>query len=92
MKIAVISDIHGNIDALNRVMDDIRNKECDKIFALGDYAMAGPDPSEVVNFFMRKKNNENLKMINELYPDVNITKNFDELLSKIVSTSFILIT
>lgn len=63
MKIAVISDIHGNMEALTAVMNDIRKNECNKIFALGDYAMAGPEPSDVIQFFMRKKNNPDLHMI-----------------------------
>ena len=63
MKIAVISDIHGNMDALTKVMDDIRKRGCDKIFVLGDYAMAGPEPSEVIDFFMRKKAHPDLRMI-----------------------------
>ena len=45
MKIAVISDIHGNIDALESVLFDIEKENCEKIFCLGDIAMAGPEPS-----------------------------------------------
>ena len=56
MKIAVISDIHGNMEALNAVMEDIRKRECQRIFVLGDYAMAGPEPAETVEYFMRKRN------------------------------------
>jgi len=45
MKIAVISDIHGNIDALESVLNDIEKENCEKIFCLGDIAMAGAEPS-----------------------------------------------
>ena len=45
MKIAIISDIHGNIDALESVLRDIASEDCQKIFCLGDIAMAGPEPS-----------------------------------------------
>ncbi len=45
MKIAIISDIHGNIDALESVLSDIKIENCSKIFCLGDIAMAGPEPS-----------------------------------------------
>ena len=31
MKIAVISDIHGNMEALEAVMSDIEKQQCDKI-------------------------------------------------------------
>lgn len=63
MKIAVISDIHGNMDALEAVMKDIEKKECEKIFALGDYAMAGPEPALTVDWFMEKAKNKNFTLI-----------------------------
>ena len=63
MKIAVISDIHGNMEAVNSVMDDIREQECEKLFVLGDYAMAGPEPQAAVEYFMQKANDENVCMI-----------------------------
>ncbi len=48
MKIAVISDIHGNLDALESVLEKIKQKGCTKIFCLGDIAMAGPEPKETI--------------------------------------------
>ena len=63
MKIAAISDIHGNIDALNAVLDDIKEQNCKQIFILGDYAMAGPEPTKVVDFFMQKEGDPTFKMI-----------------------------
>ncbi len=48
MKIAVISDIHGNLDALNSVLKDIKSENCSKIFCLGDIAMAGPEPIQTI--------------------------------------------
>lgn len=63
MKIAVISDIHGNMEALEAVMQDIDEENCDKIFVLGDYAMAGPQPSEVISWFLKKQNDDKFKMI-----------------------------
>ncbi len=44
MKVAVISDIHGNMQALEPVLSDIDIEKCEKIFCLGDLAMAGPEP------------------------------------------------
>ena len=49
MKIAIISDIHGNIDALESVLRDIEKENCSKIFCLGDLVMAGPEPKETLN-------------------------------------------
>lgn len=63
MKIAVISDIHGNIDALNAVMDSIKEEECEKIFVLGDYAMAGPEPSKTVDWLFKNQFDEKFKII-----------------------------
>ncbi len=60
-KIGVISDIHGNMEALEAVMADIKAQNCEKIFALGDYAMAGPEPSAAVNYFI--SNGDNITMI-----------------------------
>ncbi len=59
MKIAVISDIHGNMEALEAVMDDINFQGCEKIFTLGDYAMAGPEPAAAVKWFMNKAETSN---------------------------------
>lgn len=63
MKIAVISDIHGNMEALQAVMEDIKKEECEKVFALGDYAMAGPEPHRTVEFFFEKQFDKNFKLI-----------------------------
>ena len=63
MKIAVISDIHGNMEALEAVMKDIESEGCEKIFVLGDYAMAGPEPDNSINWFMQKENDPRFEMI-----------------------------
>ena len=63
MKIAVISDIHGNMEALESVMNDIKAGKCDKIFVLGDYAMAGSEPSKVVDCFFNNQFDPDYKMI-----------------------------
>ncbi|WP_186580122.1 metallophosphoesterase family protein [Aquibacillus kalidii] len=44
MRIAFISDIHGNAVALDAVLEDINNKKIDKIIVLGDIAYRGPEP------------------------------------------------
>ncbi|WIV11485.1 metallophosphoesterase family protein [Proteiniborus sp. MB09-C3] len=48
-KVAVISDIHGNIPALRAVLDDIREKKIERIICLGDLAGKGPNPAEAVD-------------------------------------------
>ena len=37
MKIGIISDIHGNIDALNAVLKEMKKENIDKIICLGDF-------------------------------------------------------
>lgn len=54
MKIAVLSDIHGNMQALEAVLVDIRANNCDKVFCLGDLAMAGPEPQKVIDFVKKQ--------------------------------------
>lgn len=63
MKIAAISDIHGNMEALESVMEDIKKNGCEKVFVLGDYAMAGPEPSAAVDWFIEKIEDPNFYMI-----------------------------
>ena len=63
MKIAVISDIHGNMEALQAVMEDIEKQECDKIFVLGDYAMAGPEPASAISYFEQQLANPKFTLI-----------------------------
>ena len=48
-KIAVISDIHGNIPALEAVLQDIENRNIERIFCLGDLAGKGPSSAETVD-------------------------------------------
>jgi len=44
MKIAFISDIHGNAVALEAVLADLREKNVDEVFVLGDICFRGPEP------------------------------------------------
>src|SRR5690606_34163426 len=44
MKIAFISDIHGNSYALRAVLEDISKRNVDQICVLGDLCYRGPDP------------------------------------------------
>ena len=49
MKIAVFSDIHSNLPALQAVLHDIENHQPDKIICLGDLVGYAPFPNEVVS-------------------------------------------
>ena len=48
-KIAIISDIHGNLEAINSVIEDIKERKIEKIFCLGDIVAKGTHQEECVN-------------------------------------------
>lgn len=48
-KVAIISDIHGNLPALEAVLKDIRMRSVDKIICLGDMVGKGPNSAEVID-------------------------------------------
>src|SRR6476660_446409 len=48
-RIALVSDIHGNLHALERVLDDARLAGVDAVACLGDVSTLGPRPREVLD-------------------------------------------
>lgn len=48
MKIALVSDIHANLQAWKAVLLDIRSVRADMLICLGDVVGYGPNPAEVV--------------------------------------------
>lgn len=54
MKYAIISDIHGNLEALESVLKDIEKKNVDSILCLGDVVGYGPNPNECVEIIKDK--------------------------------------
>jgi predicted phosphodiesterase len=51
---ALISDIHGNLEALQAVLTDIDSQNVDKIFCLGDIVGYGPNPCECLDLVMKR--------------------------------------
>jgi len=49
MKIAIVSDIHGNLEALMALPE-----EYDELWVLGDLVNYGPNPAEVIDIVRRK--------------------------------------
>jgi len=49
MQVAIISDVHANMQAWNSVLLDIRSLDLDSIFCLGDTVGYGPNPAEVLS-------------------------------------------
>jgi predicted phosphodiesterase len=52
MRIAVISDIHGNLEALEQVLIDIDGSDIDRMVCLGDSVGYGPDSEQVVTMII----------------------------------------
>lgn len=49
MKYAIISDIHGNLSALELVLNDAKNNNVDCYIFVGDYFLSNPFPNECMN-------------------------------------------
>ena len=49
MRIAVISDIHANLPALEAVLADVERESPDELWCLGDIVGYGPQPNECVD-------------------------------------------
>ncbi len=64
MLIAVLSDVHGNLEALEVVIERIQNIRPDAVICLGDIVGYGPDP------------NETTRICNEI-SDVSVLGNHD---------------
>ena len=54
MRIAVISDIHGNMEAFGAVLADIDMSDIDQIISLGDNIGYGPEPEAVLNLIRER--------------------------------------
>jgi predicted phosphodiesterase len=55
VKRALISDIHSNIEALQAVLNDIRQQGIEEIYCLGDIVGYGPNPRECIDEVMNCK-------------------------------------
>lgn len=54
MRYAIISDIHGNAEALQAVLSDIAKQSIDSIFCLGDIVGYYPDPEKCIDLITRE--------------------------------------
>ena len=55
MRVALLADIHGNGFALDAVVDALATEAVDQIVCLGDVAIFGPQPREVLNLIRSLK-------------------------------------
>lgn len=72
MKVAIISDIHGNYEAFREVLADIKKSKVDRIISLGDNIGYGPEPDKVVQEILDRgipsvKGNHELAIEDEEY-------------------------
>lgn len=60
MRLAFISDIHGNANALDAVLADIKVRNVDKVYVLGDLCYRGPEPQRSLDL-VRSLNTDVIK-------------------------------
>lgn len=54
MRVAVVSDVHSNLAALEAVLNDVDKVGVDEIWCLGDIVGYGPDPSACVDIIRHR--------------------------------------
>jgi predicted phosphodiesterase len=53
LKRAILSDIHGNLEALNAVLSDVADQNISSIYCLGDIIGYGPNPRECIDLAIK---------------------------------------
>lgn len=53
MRVAVFSDIHGNLPALEAIVEDIKTHSVDRVICLGDTIAIGPSSKECLELIMQ---------------------------------------
>jgi predicted phosphodiesterase len=78
MTIAIISDIHANLEALQQVLEYLKENKIEKIYCLGDIVGYGPNPNECIELV--RQNCEAVLMGNHDYAAIGIgdIQNFNE--------------
>ncbi len=90
-KIAFISDVHGNIFALKKVLSDIKSRNIEQIYSLGDFSSYGSSTAQIVDMFLENNivtvlgNNDNML---ETYLNTERQKNYIKSLKEIISIEF----
>ena len=67
MKLAVFTDIHGNIQALDAILKDIKTRKIKKIISLGDVIGLGPSSNECMDKLNSMNNVIKIAGNHELY-------------------------
>lgn len=53
MKYGIISDIHGNLNALTTVLQELNREKIDQLICLGDLVGYGPEPNECIQLIKK---------------------------------------
>jgi len=74
MRLAIISDVHGNLEALGEVLRDIDGANVEQVLCLGDNIGYGPDPEAVIEVIREREipcvmGNHELGLVDPLYLD-----------------------
>lgn len=55
MKIGILSDVHGNYQALKAILEDAKIENCDQLICLGDSIGIGPEPLKTLELLVSHK-------------------------------------
>ncbi len=72
-RIAVFSDIHGNLAAMEAVLQELEQRKIDTCWYLGDLVVYGPQPSECIDKFIQ---------VGQRWPCVTVRGNNDNAIIK----------
>ncbi len=56
MKIGIITDVHSNVVALDKIVRKFNEEKCDKVICCGDIIGIGPYPEQTVQYIMSLAN------------------------------------
>ncbi len=81
-RIAIISDIHGNLEALTTVLNDIEKRNIKTIYCLGDIIAKGTHSKECLNLIREKCQIVVRGNCDEVFSTEHNLENVDEVLQK----------
>ena len=79
MKYAIISDIHSNLEALSRALEEIRKRKADQIICLGDVVGYGANPSESLRLVCEAASETVMGNHDQAIEDVPLRDDFSDL-------------
>ena len=80
-RIAIISDIHGNIEALKAVVNDIEKRQITEVVNLGDHISGPLWPKETIQFLMQQDwiqiaGNHDRNLVNKKLEEMNLSDQY----------------